>query len=251
MKTRREIRAAARQAMANRRGVAILLPIVLVLVIIGMVLIPSIGMIISEIMDIFVLYVVFLVIYIIVLLFADVLAVGFWGAYTKIYMDEEVGVGEIFSGYRKFGRNWLAILWTAFMMLVWLVVMGLVLLAMYIVGYHVGLAFLPFLVLPVLYIFLIAKIYSYYYVYEVLHQSENISPIQALRASVRITKGHRWSMFVMGLSFIGWYILGLLTFGILLVVFVNPYFYTSITGHYVEMRKKAIANSVITEEELA
>ena len=251
MKTRREIRATARQAMANRRGVAIFLPIMLSLVMIGIMFIPMIGMVISYVMDVGVLFFIFAGILFIVLVLSDVLFVGFFGAYGKIYRDEDVGVGEIFSGYRHFGRNWLSILWMSFMIFVWMFLMWIILFVAYIAVYHTGFVFIYFLLIPAMWIFLFAKAFSYSVIWDVLHQSAKLSPIQALRASVKITKGHLWSMFVMQLSFIGWYILGILTLGILLIVFVTPYINTSVAGHYVEMRKKAIANEIVTEEELA
>jgi uncharacterized membrane protein len=56
---------------------------------------------------------------------------------------------------------------------------------------------------------------------------------------------------VADLSFIGWLILGSLTFGILDIVYVVPYMSTTIAGFYTELRDEALRAGVIRPEELA
>jgi len=43
----------------------------------------------------------------------------------------------------------------------------------------------------------------------------------------------------------------MLTFGILNIVFVGPYYYTSYAGFYAELKEHSIKEGVISEEELA
>jgi uncharacterized membrane protein len=57
----------------------------------------------------------------------------------------------------------------------------------------------------------------------VLADNPGMSASEALQESIRMTNGHKWDLFVVGLSFIGWQLLGVLTFGILTVIYVNPY----------------------------
>ena len=52
----------------------------------------------------------------------------------------------------------------------------------------------------------------------------------------RLTDGQKWQMFVLDLSFIGWGILGTLTFGLLGIFFVSPYSYLTKAGLYRRLR---------------
>lgn len=56
--------------------------------------------------------------------------------------------------------------------------------------------------------------YSFSMVYYVMNDRPELSPMEALRESHRLMKGHRWQLFCLTLSFIGWALLGALCFGI-------------------------------------
>ncbi len=58
--------------------------------------------------------------------------------------------------------------------------------------------------------------------------------------------GHKMELFVLQLSFIGWALLGVLTLGILNIVYVAPYMNTSVAGFYDEVKKDAIAKGIIS-----
>ncbi len=64
---------------------------------------------------------------------------------------------------------------------------------------------------------------------------------EAIRTSKEITRGYRWDIFVMFLSFIGWYFLGAVTLG-LAYIYAVPYISVSFAGLYEELKKNAIAN---------
>ncbi len=64
-----------------------------------------------------------------------------------------------------------------------------------------------------------------------------------------MTDGEKWDMFVLDLSFIGWYIIGALALGIG-VLFVNPYVDATKAELYLILRKKAIDNKLTSYEEL-
>lgn len=61
------------------------------------------------------------------------------------------------------------------------------------------------------------------------------SAMEVLRTSWEIMRGHKWELFVFGLSFIGWQILSGLTLGILGIFYVNPYREVSFGGYYREL----------------
>lgn len=53
-----------------------------------------------------------------------------------------------------------------------------------------------------------------------------VGAIEAMRNSRHLMRGHKWKLFCLDLSFIGWMILGALAFGIG-IIFVLPYFNTA------------------------
>ena len=70
-----------------------------------------------------------------------------------------------------------------------------------------------------------------------------------MKLSMRMTKGYKLDLFIMLLSFIGWNMLSAFTLGILGLVFVNPYLYTTYAGYYNELKKNAIESGTISAAE--
>ena len=64
--------------------------------------------------------------------------------------------------------------------------------------------------------------YRYRMAYFLLMEYPKLTARQALKLSVTITKGHRWKLFVLDLSFVPWVLLCSLTLGILLI-WKQPY----------------------------
>ena len=60
----------------------------------------------------------------------------------------------------------------------------------------------------------IVKSFSYSMSWFVLAENPHLSADEAITASRRIMNGHKWELFVLYLSFIPWYILSFVTFGI-------------------------------------
>ena len=50
-------------------------------------------------------------------------------------------------------------------------------------------------------------------------------------------KGHKWELFLVDLSFLGWEILGGITLGLLNLFYVNPYRIATKTEFYAYVRK--------------
>ncbi|MNC73849.1 hypothetical protein D3C75_1251160 [compost metagenome] len=64
-----------------------------------------------------------------------------------------------------------------------------------------------------------------------------------------MTRGHKFRMFVLDLSFLGWVLLGLLALGIG-VLFVQPYVNATKAELYLELRHNALMYKLTTEQEL-
>lgn len=69
----------------------------------------------------------------------------------------------------------------------------------------------------------IVKIYEYRMIPYLLADNPNMSKQEAFRTSKTMMKGNKWRAFVLDLSFILWDILGIITFGIVSVLWVDPY----------------------------
>ncbi|MBP5170468.1 MAG: DUF975 family protein [Bacteroidales bacterium] len=73
----------------------------------------------------------------------------------------------------------------------------------------------------------------------IAYDEPEISPAEALRRSRRLMKGHKWQMFCLELSFIGWILLScIFTLGIGLL-WVVPYMLQSIAAFYEDLKQEA------------
>ncbi|HXK77219.1 MAG TPA: DUF975 family protein [Oscillospiraceae bacterium] len=84
----------------------------------------------------------------------------------------------------------------------------------------------------------IIKSYEYYMIPYILSENPNISMDRAFELSRQMTQGEKWEIFVMELSFIGWYVLCAFTCGIG-IYFLMPYLEASRAELYEVMREKA------------
>ena len=69
----------------------------------------------------------------------------------------------------------------------------------------------------------IIKTYEYRLVPYIVSENPMISFKEAQAESSKLMKGNKWKTFVLDLSFIGWEILSIFTFGLLDIFFVGPY----------------------------
>ena len=96
----------------------------------------------------------------------------------------------------------------------------------------------------------IIKTMSYFMTPYILAEHPNVPAKEALKLSMRMTKGHLGKIFVAYLSFIGWMMLSGLTFGILYIVYVGPYMATTMAGFYNEIKEEALRDGVVSIVEL-
>ncbi len=90
----------------------------------------------------------------------------------------------------------------------------------------------------------IVKAYQYRMVPYLLSENPEMTKDEALKASSAMMDGQKWRTFVLDLSFIGWHILSLFTFGMLSIFFVNPYQVSTNAALYEAL--KAEQNSSVT-----
>ena len=254
MLTRQEMKANARLAMQQQRLAGIFALILFILVITVAVLMSAViggifshtvllgGLISPLIMAFMVLP----------------LTVGVYGVFIKLYRHEAVRATDIFHGYsRRYLHNVGAMLW----MILWVTVWALISLPFPVIGVLVARALggsimrllivLSLLAHVALLIPAIIKAISYSMVPYIVADAPDVKVREAMKMSMVMTKGHKGALVLMYLSFIGWYLLSPFTLGILAVVYVNPYLYTSIAGFYSGLKQNALENGIIAQHEFA
>ena len=123
------------------------------------------------------------------------LEVGCRGFFTR-NSESPAELSEISAGFRPYGRT-----------------VG----AMFLRGLFLSLWSLLFIIPGII------KAYSYRMVPYILADDPTIGGKDAITLSRQMMDGQKWKTFVLDLSFIGWAILSVFTFGILGVFYVKPY----------------------------
>ncbi len=94
----------------------------------------------------------------------------------------------------------------------------------------------------------INRSYAYRQTRWILGDNPRIGHRRALRLSRQMMTGHKFDTFVLDLSFLGWYILGLLAF-VIGVVFVTPYYRATQAELYAVLRRQAVEQGLATMED--
>jgi uncharacterized membrane protein len=137
---------------------------------------------------------------------------GAW-VFLRIAKGEEVSVGNIFYGFED--------LWAAIK-------------AQFFMGLFVSL-WLLLLIIPG-----IVKTYAYSMTFFILAENKGMPVLEAITLSRKMMNGHKMDLFLLFLSFIGWFILVVITFGIA-GVWVYPYFYATLTNFYLSVKEDYIS----------
>lgn len=95
----------------------------------------------------------------------------------------------------------------------------------------------------------IIKSYAYMMVPHLLHDNPDLTANQALDISERMTMGYKGKLFLLGLSFFGWHLLDICTFGILGILLVNPWQELAYTAAYEDLKWIAIQSGTVKPEE--
>jgi uncharacterized membrane protein len=81
----------------------------------------------------------------------------------------------------------------------------------------------------------IIKAYAYAMTPFILEENPEMPAYDAIKYSEKMMKGHKWDLFVLGLSFLGWMILACLTFGIGFL-WLTPYMTLSVCEFYEDLK---------------
>ena len=175
-------------------------------------------------------------------LYTHVMGFGYQSYGLRLARGEQPSYRNLLDGFSMAGRVILAgILMAVFFFLWELAVLVPVVLVVFLLALAGGtaLATLAAVVLMIgAWIFLLSVLYRYALTYFFLLDHPDMTARQAITASKQAMGGHKWELFVLELSFLGWNILSIFTLGIL-GLWVTPYatatranFYDAITGGY-------------------
>lgn len=143
-----------------------------------------------------------------VLLLTGAFMLGFSGMALFVARKQEIRAENLFHGFRNFGSSFALYLLCSIFILLWSLL----------------------LIIPG-----IIKTFSYSMSYFILADNPDISANQARKYSMELMQGNKWRLFCLNFSFIGWILLSLLTFGILLL-WVIPYMVTAEAEFYRDLK---------------
>lgn len=83
----------------------------------------------------------------------------------------------------------------------------------------------------------IIKSYEYFMVPYILADHPELKSNEVFEMSKKMMDGQKWNTFVLQLSFIGWYLLNMVTFGILGIFYVNPYMHATNAELYLKLKQ--------------
>ena len=90
--------------------------------------------------------------------------------------------------------------------------------------------------------------YSSFFAYQIMCENPNIKPSEALKLSKKMVMGNRGELFVLDLSFLGWWLLCGITFG-LANIYVIPYYFTTQALYYENFKIRALQEGRITMDD--
>ena len=138
---------------------------------------------------------------------------GFTVYFLNLIRDEDISYGRLFDGYKDFVRIFLA----GFLVTL-AVIIGCIL-----------------LIVPGIYLALMFSQTEF-----ILKDDKGISATDAMMKSMKMMEGHKGELFMLVLSFIGWFLLCILTLGIGFL-FLGPYFDTAMAHYYEDLKAESAA----------
>ena len=173
----------------------------------------------------------------------NVIAVGQMYFYFKFYSGSRADFGTFFDGFKN-GQYWHNVggmflmtlyicLWTMLFCLPGAILIGFGA-GMLLVDSGVGAVLLVIGVILYIVSIVVAfiKAYQYSMIPYLLIDKPEFTVKECFAMTKKMTKGNKWSLFVLDLSFIGWILLSCLTLFILAIFYVSPYMNLAKAGAY-------------------
>jgi len=182
------------------------------------------------------LFFLFFLISALVTLYTCVMEFGFASYTLRLARCEKPGIPNLFDGFARAGRVILNAILTYVFVYLWTLLALIPFCVFFFLGALGGILPVLFITLSVVclilaIIFSFSVLYRYRLSYYFLLDHPDMGPLQAITASKRAMKGNKWKLFVLDLSFLGWFILSSITYGIL-GIWVYPYYYATLANFY-------------------
>ena len=126
----------------------------------------------------------------------NLLQVGCYGFFRENARGLHPDLGVIKSGFGRYGHTFITLLLRDLFLILWTLLF----------------------IIPG-----IVKAYSYRMVPFILRDNPELSATEVISASRHLMNGNKWKTFVFDLSYIGWFLLGCITFGLVNVFWTSPY----------------------------
>ena len=145
------------------------------------------------------------------ILIAGPMTLGLAIFFLALARGKEVKIAQVFSGFDRFGTAVGAYLLSILFIILWSLL----------------------LIIPG-----IIAAFAYSQMYFLLADNPHMGPMEAIDKSKAIMRGNKWKLFCLGLRFIGWALLSILTLGIGFLWFV-PYISTASAKFYEDVKNGA------------
>ncbi len=152
-------------------------------------------------------------------LFTGLITFGFCAAFLAVIRTKTMKIENLFECTKNFGTVFVASLLQSIYLFLWT-------LLFWIPG--------------------IVKSYSYAMTNYILIDNPNMTANEAITESRKMMDGHKFDLFILDLSFLGWYILSCFTFGILLL-YVDPYHMATRAAFYEDLRGPIVTEAPAEE----
>lgn len=136
--------------------------------------------------------------------------------------DGEVKVEMLFYGFKQYGKSLVLWLTNNIFIFLWSLLL-----------------FIPGII----------KTFAYSMSYYILAENSELSASEARKESIEIMKGNKWRLFCLQFSFIGWYVLCVVTLGIL-YFWVMPYVQTAMAEFYNSIKINRSNGEILIDETL-
>lgn len=178
------------------------------------------------------------------------LSIGFSWYTMKAYRGEKNRYIDVFSAFSKKGlmtwaSNIIVYLIYGLVVTVITVVIMMILLVFVFINLRNGGSSENLILPAVISVFAIVVLcipayillYSFRLINYIMYDDSKTGVIDAISISFKMMKGHKWELFKLDLTFMGWYFINAITLGFA-SIFTMPYIYISYAGFYDEIKKE-------------
>lgn len=140
------------------------------------------------------------------------ITLGVSGYFLKLIRNEGPIIGDMFGGFKSFIKSFVLNLLITIFIILWsllLIIPGIIAALRYSMAYYI------------------------------MMDNSQLSAIEALNQSKHMMVGFKFELFRLQLSYLGWFLLGVLTLG-LAFFWVNPYYETAKANFYQDLKDNSI-----------